>query len=248
MRMYVNEGHTDWDDHLPYTVLATNSHANESTGYTPNEVLFGRNVRKPIDAALNFNPPLHLIDSEDYVKKVKEHFTQALTTIPKLIQAAQVKYKQQYDKTTTDIQYKVDDLVLIKTQAARKGQTGKFKDLFHGPYKVIQIQYPNLKITDEMGNIDHIHVNNTKPYKKRDPAGPVPSGTDVRPDPAGPVPTGTADFHSNQATTSSKPAAERDNNATRKKGVKVKDVKLVKIARYNLRQNPRPCLKYRFRL
>jgi len=66
IRMYVNQYHTDWDDHLPYAVFATNIHQNETTKFSPFELMFGRLPTLPIDSVLHFRPPMHLIDLESY--------------------------------------------------------------------------------------------------------------------------------------------------------------------------------------
>ena len=45
---FVNDHHTDWDVHLPFTMLAYRSSVNETTGLTPN-MMFGREVPTPYD-------------------------------------------------------------------------------------------------------------------------------------------------------------------------------------------------------
>ena len=45
---YVNEHKTDWDDYLPYMTMAYRATPHESTGCTPNLLMFGRNVTAPV--------------------------------------------------------------------------------------------------------------------------------------------------------------------------------------------------------
>jgi len=96
--MYVNQNHTDWDDHLPFAVFATKIHQNETTKFSPFELLYGRLTQLPIDSALHSNPSLHLIDLESCHHQVKRHFTQALTVIQSQIEQAQHRYKLAYDQ------------------------------------------------------------------------------------------------------------------------------------------------------
>ena len=49
LRATVNEHGNDWDDHLPYVMLAYRSTVQESTKCTPNLLMFGREVRLPVD-------------------------------------------------------------------------------------------------------------------------------------------------------------------------------------------------------
>ena len=49
LRATVNEHGNDWDEHLPYVMLAYRSTVQESTKCTPNLLMFGREVRLPVD-------------------------------------------------------------------------------------------------------------------------------------------------------------------------------------------------------
>ena len=46
---YVNENHTDWDDQLSYVMMAYRSAEHETTGMSPNMLMFGREVSTPLD-------------------------------------------------------------------------------------------------------------------------------------------------------------------------------------------------------
>src|SRR3569832_733061 len=56
LRMYVDEGHFDWDRFLPYAVFSVNTHVNESFGFSFFFAVFGRNAKMPID--LDFIPQM----------------------------------------------------------------------------------------------------------------------------------------------------------------------------------------------
>jgi len=79
LRIYVNAYHTNWDMYLPFAVFATNIHVNESTGFSPFYLVYGRQPKLPIDAALNYAPPLHFMDVDSYAHEIKKFFTQAVT-------------------------------------------------------------------------------------------------------------------------------------------------------------------------
>jgi len=44
----VSESQRDWDDRLPAVLAAFRSSLHESTGYTPNRLFMGRQVRVPL--------------------------------------------------------------------------------------------------------------------------------------------------------------------------------------------------------
>jgi len=164
IRMYVDKGQADWDEHLSFATFATNINENSTTGYSPFEIIYGRKPNLPIDQALNYSIPITYVDLSAYDAEVKKHFTQALNVIPKEINRAQEKYSRQYDKNTNNIDYKLNDLVLKESQIVQKGKTAKLAPLYEGPYKIIKLNYPNItiqKISDPL-KIETIHVNRTK--------------------------------------------------------------------------------------
>ena len=46
---YVSENHRDWDEQLPYVTMAYRSTEHETTGMSPNMLMFGREVSTPLD-------------------------------------------------------------------------------------------------------------------------------------------------------------------------------------------------------
>lgn len=49
LRSYVNGHHSDWDDHLPFVMMAYRSVEHETTGCSPNYLMLGREVSTPLD-------------------------------------------------------------------------------------------------------------------------------------------------------------------------------------------------------
>lgn len=49
LRSYVNDHHSDWDDHLPFVMMAYRSVEHETTGCSPNYLMLGREVSTPLD-------------------------------------------------------------------------------------------------------------------------------------------------------------------------------------------------------
>ena len=75
LSVFVNAAHTDWDDRLPYVMMAYRSSVNETTGYTPNMMMLGREVTVPLAYSLktllmrrNFGQNLCHISKKDWNK------------------------------------------------------------------------------------------------------------------------------------------------------------------------------------
>jgi len=164
IRMFIDSSHTDWDDHLPFAVFATNIHFNSSTGVSPFQLVYGRQPLLPIDAALNYRPPLHFIDLESYSSEVKRHFTTALTVVQRQIHDAQAAYSKSYNQRAHNFKYEIGNFVLKESVEVKKGLTPKFLPIWRGPFRVISVDYPNITITDPMNPkfTEVIHVNRTK--------------------------------------------------------------------------------------
>uniref|UniRef100_A0A915INY1 Uncharacterized protein n=1 Tax=Romanomermis culicivorax TaxID=13658 RepID=A0A915INY1_ROMCU len=123
--------------------------------------MYGCLPKLPIDAALNFNPSIYFIDLDDYHLEVEIHFTQALTIIHDQALKAQEKYKQMYDKNENNIIYKIGDYVWKESQMIGKNKAKKLQPIFQGPYKIVNINYPNLFFENPNSStgFETIHVN-----------------------------------------------------------------------------------------
>ena len=56
LSMFVDKNHRDWDMLVPLMTMAYRSAVHDTTGYTPARLLFGREMRLPIDLAFG-RPP-----------------------------------------------------------------------------------------------------------------------------------------------------------------------------------------------
>ncbi|KZR99859.1 Uncharacterized protein APZ42_004115 [Daphnia magna] len=67
LSMYVNSLHNDWDEFIDFVTFAYNTSRQESTGFSPFFLLYGREAVLPIDVALENNPEkdLDVGDSSD---------------------------------------------------------------------------------------------------------------------------------------------------------------------------------------
>ena len=75
----VSDSQRDWDDRLPAVLAAYRSSLHESTGYTPNRLFLGREVRMPLDLLLDL--PEHertqTLSVSDFVRQTQERTADA---------------------------------------------------------------------------------------------------------------------------------------------------------------------------
>ena len=75
--VFVNEEHTDWDQQLPYGIMAYRSSEPESTGFTPNYTMLGREVSDPMD--IQFGSSVERTFESDWVNKLREKWSGPMT-------------------------------------------------------------------------------------------------------------------------------------------------------------------------
>jgi hypothetical protein len=57
LRTFCNKSQDDWDQYLPSIMMAFRNAVSATTGFSPHYVLFGREMRTPLDTALTLNSP-----------------------------------------------------------------------------------------------------------------------------------------------------------------------------------------------
>jgi len=54
LSIFVHANRDDWDDHLPYLLMAYRATIPDSTGYSPHKIMFGRELICPCDIIAGF--------------------------------------------------------------------------------------------------------------------------------------------------------------------------------------------------
>ena len=134
LRAYCVQLDSVWEDALPWLLLAVREVTQASTGFSPNELVFGHTVRGPVaslmDSASN-EPPQTLTD---YVNGFRRRLYAVGGLAMLKLQKAQVKMKQVYDRKARCRSFKPGDQVMVILPVIHS----PFQAKFAGPYKVIR--------------------------------------------------------------------------------------------------------------
>ena len=125
---------TEWDSWLPYLLFAYREVPNESTGFSPFELLFGRHIRGPLDI-LRESWEAETKSSESvvsYVLKMRERISQTMEISQTNLARAQERQKKWYDRNARVREFSEGDEVLILLPTS----SNKLKAEWKGPYKV----------------------------------------------------------------------------------------------------------------
>jgi transposase InsO family protein len=145
LRASVNEQRDDWTAMLPAVARAHNASVCNSTGFTPDFLLLGREVRAGLDADL-------AADGADagrrYPGAQQLHEARAAAEVKAREHIAKAQQKQQADsaKGRRAPQIKEGDRVWLSNRNLRtEGPDGarKLEPLWYGPYRVMKMHGPN---------------------------------------------------------------------------------------------------------
>ena len=163
-----------WDRHLSGVLWAYRNTPHESTGEKPSFLLFGMDCRTPTEAA--FLPPASLqpTEVEDYREEVMISLSSARDLAAKSVRKAQKRYKALYDRKVSKRQYRVGDWVLVKFPHEETGKYRKLSQPWHGPYRVLSCQAPDVtavKVYLPQDGQIQVHQTRVTPCPEDIPAG-----------------------------------------------------------------------------
>jgi len=93
----VSETQRDWDLLLPYVMAAYRASVHQSTGYSPNYLMFGRETKAPADLVFGTQPEQPSTSYDDYSVNMENRMKQAYSLVPKELGVAAERMKRRYD-------------------------------------------------------------------------------------------------------------------------------------------------------
>ena len=161
--MRVNKEKNDWDDQLPHALLAYRVSTQSSTGVTPFELLYGREVRLPFgpDQEKLVSSPTH--GPAKYVEELKKRQDILGKLVIKRIEKAQENRKRTYDlryRAQQNKQFYAGDTVLLKNFRARG-----LDEKYTGPYLIVNARENDCEIESlESRKRKVVHANNLRRF------------------------------------------------------------------------------------
>ena len=157
-----------WDVVLPLVLFSIRSSKHESTGFTPFQLLYGYDIRGPLDIVKELwtqkeseekNLHQYIIDLRASMREIAKEAVKHETNV-------KVKNKIRYDKTSEVTKFKVGDKVFVLLPF----KCHSLSPVWHGPYEV----------KEKLGEVDYViflhdrvkkqrvvHVNMLRKYEPR---------------------------------------------------------------------------------
>uniref|UniRef100_A0A3B3R2R2 Gypsy retrotransposon integrase-like protein 1 n=1 Tax=Paramormyrops kingsleyae TaxID=1676925 RepID=A0A3B3R2R2_9TELE len=168
LRAYCVQLGRDWEEGLPWLLLAAREVTQESTGFSPNDLVFGHKVRGPLavmrDDVQQAAAPVNVID---YVNGFKHRLYNAVTLAKENLKRSQTRMKRLYDRRAERRQFAPGDQVLALLPLVSSPFQAKFSGPFTVLRKVSEVNY-FIKTPLRRKPTQLCHVNLLKPYFARE--------------------------------------------------------------------------------
>ena len=155
----------DWVDHLRFALFAVRQMPCRTTGYSPFELIYGRNVCTPLDILYEGWKDEHKkgSDASAWVKLLAEMLEVMWDyVVAKGLKETEIR-KIAYEKGKVDRELTVVELVMCKIP----GMSKKLHYAWEGPFRVIAVLGPvNYRVKEVYGKerVKVVHINNAKVY------------------------------------------------------------------------------------
>ena len=135
------EEHKQWDEYLPKVLMSLRASVHETTGFSPSMLMFGRELRLPLDTLRGEPPFVQPADYPAYIARQREILRETAQIAEENRQKKLVHQKDVYDARCRDniSPYRVGDLVWLEEKAVPKGLCRKFHKPWTGPWKVVKV-------------------------------------------------------------------------------------------------------------
>ena len=166
LRIAAREDTCNWDSYIPLMMFAYRTSVQESTGCTPYQLVFGREVRLPIDVMFGLPPHYPPTEINKYAMGLRMRLDKAYRQVREYMGLQQRRQKVHYDKLCNGKPFKIGDMVWLHCPAVPRGKSPKLHCYWQGPYIIhkllsdilYQIQHRNNKRKSMV-----VHFNRLKP-------------------------------------------------------------------------------------
>ena len=168
LKRMCSERPRDWDRYLSAVLFAYREAPQESLGFSPFELLYGRSVRGPLSVLRELltkeEPNVEIKSTYQYVVDLKEKLSETCDLAQKMLSKSSARYKKYYDQKKRSRLLKVGDQVLVLLPTDRNKLLLQWK----GPYEVTS-KLSDLDYKVHMKGKDKTyHINLLKKYITRE--------------------------------------------------------------------------------
>ena len=135
---YVSENHRDWDENIPYVLMAYQATEHESTGYSPNMLMLGRETGTPLDLIYEMPAQWKKVPAHDWAWVLKERLERAHAFVRKNSDKSIRRQKHCHDMRMSYQTFEKGDKVYVFFPQRRIGCSSKLTSFWRGPFEVME--------------------------------------------------------------------------------------------------------------
>ena len=158
------DAQNNWDLQLGVVLMAYRSSVHASTGFTPFSLMFGSEMRVPLEIMFGGRPnqPRTHVEAIDRLRDTLQSSYELART---RMQTSHKRQKDYYDRNTTGNRYKIGDKEWLFAPALKKSECAKFHIAWTGPWTVLnQLSDVTYRIKDNTGKMKVVHFDRLKLY------------------------------------------------------------------------------------
>jgi hypothetical protein len=162
------ENPNDWDENIQYVMMSYHSVKQKTTGYTPNYLMYGREIKMPIDIIIERETQQDetFTDIQRYVNVITERIKKATEIVEHIQNQIVEKRKENIEKLTP--RFRKGELVMLLIMQHKKGIKKKLEARYDGPYEVIEEIGSVVRKIKKIGTAKRriVNVKKLKSYEK----------------------------------------------------------------------------------
>lgn len=149
IRCFIEGKNQSWDRDLPLLTMALHSTENRNTGFTPNQMMLGREVFHPADLIMGTaSPNMSHFQPAEWV----QHLSTTLHEVHKLarenLRSSIRTQKRLYDTRLQESVFNPGDVVYLRDSSTKVKISTKLRPIWKGPYLVVLSRPPLYHIQD----------------------------------------------------------------------------------------------------
>ena len=138
----VSVNQKDWCEHLPTVMAAYRASVHESTQFTPNRLIFGKENRMPVDLVLGDleGGESNLAGcTDEYAAGIVERQQADYALVREHLDESATRRKEQYDIRVRSQEFVPGQLVWYHYPRRRQGLSPKWQSYYTGPYRIVRV-------------------------------------------------------------------------------------------------------------
>ena len=168
VRAYLKGQQREWDRNLGCLAAAYRASPHEATGFTPNLLMMGREVRVPAEVMFGSSTKGEEMTSYgQFVDWLKRRMQCAHDVARAHLKTTAKRQKDQYDAKSSLIKYEIGNLVWYLAEKSKIGENPKLYSPYEGPYLIVD-KFSDLTYNIQMepkGKTKVVNHNKLKKYE-----------------------------------------------------------------------------------